>query len=328
MFDPTHPLYALIFPIDFPESCAVTSIRPPLVQPLPYCSPANGWSSWLNAENFKTTLKKIGDRYNKPILITESGIGESSLICGELPDCINRAKFLLEYIYVMGELIDEGYNIIGYLHWSDADNFEWSNGTNWRFGLNLVDFNDPKMPRIPSSGVPVYREIATNSKITRDTWAAYDQQLYSTDPRDLNTYDPLNPSNEWNVLGTTGYIRDSRWCSEASPEINGITASFVKLRVDSERIFRVDVDVDVSDHCDPAVNCKIKKITSKKDLEVTFNSALSADMGRKPGKYSIEIECLDVHGNEASRDFSLICSKNKKGILTCKQKKPKNRSFK
>ena len=68
------------------------------------------------------------------------------------------------------------------------------------------------------------------------------------------------------------------------------------------------------------VSCKIKKISSKKGLEVTFNSALSADLRAKPGKFIIKIECVDVHGNMTHKNFQMRCSEIDPGILNCKQK--------
>ena len=52
--------------------------------------------------------------------------------------------------------------VLGYLHWSLIDNFEWSHGTRGRFGLFTIDFADPALTRRPTSAVAVFQEAARN----------------------------------------------------------------------------------------------------------------------------------------------------------------------
>ena len=50
--------------------------------------------------------------------------------------------------------ISEGADVIGYLHWSLLDNFEWADGYRARFGLIEVDYatqQDRKSTRLNSS---------------------------------------------------------------------------------------------------------------------------------------------------------------------------------
>ena len=73
-----------------------------------------------------------------------------------------RADFLRAHLYAVDRARAEGIDVIGYLHWSLIDNFEWSHGTNGRFGLFKIDFNDPLLLRRPTAAVAVFQEAARN----------------------------------------------------------------------------------------------------------------------------------------------------------------------
>ena len=71
-------------------------------------------------------------KFKKPIMITENGT------C-ELDDSW-RIRFLDAHLKMVEKAIQEKINVIGYLHWSLLDNFEWAHGFGPRFGLIQVDF--------------------------------------------------------------------------------------------------------------------------------------------------------------------------------------------
>lgn len=70
---------------------------------------------------------------NKPILITENGIADKS--------DRYRAPFMIAHLQQIKQAIDNGANIIGYLHWSLMDNYEWHEGyrPESKFGLFSID---------------------------------------------------------------------------------------------------------------------------------------------------------------------------------------------
>jgi beta-glucosidase len=74
-----------------------------------------------------------------PILVTEHGFADAR-------DAV-RPRALVESLLHLGEAIGRGANVLGYLHWSLLDNFEWADGYTGRFGLYAVDFDDPERPR-------------------------------------------------------------------------------------------------------------------------------------------------------------------------------------
>ena len=70
--------------------------------------------------------------YRLPILITENGI------CTD--DDAQRERFILRHLAWVGRAVQDGLPMMGYLHWSLLDNFEWAQGFGPRFGLIEVDY--------------------------------------------------------------------------------------------------------------------------------------------------------------------------------------------
>jgi beta-glucosidase len=63
-------------------------------------------------------------------------------------------------------------NVLGYMHWSLLDNFEWSDGYDGRFGLYAVDFDDPERPRTRRASAEVFARIARANALTDEARAA------------------------------------------------------------------------------------------------------------------------------------------------------------
>jgi len=70
-------------------------------------------------------------RYDKPLIITENGIATRN-------DHL-RENYIREHLAELLRAIAGGAPVVGYLHWSLLDNFEWSCGYTKRFGLVEVD---------------------------------------------------------------------------------------------------------------------------------------------------------------------------------------------
>jgi beta-glucosidase/6-phospho-beta-glucosidase/beta-galactosidase len=60
-------------------------------------------------------------------MITENGIADAT--------DRKRGKYIFDHLRYTKKALDEGVNVIGYLHWSLIDNFEWARGFNMKFGL-------------------------------------------------------------------------------------------------------------------------------------------------------------------------------------------------
>ena len=69
----------------------------------------------------------------------------------------NRTDFLYRYLKELKHAIDERIPVLGYLHWSIMDNFEWAEGYDPRFGLIYVDY--PTQKRIVKDSAWEYKKI-------------------------------------------------------------------------------------------------------------------------------------------------------------------------
>ena len=100
-------------------------------------------------EGLLRLLRKVWRRYGLPIYITENGVADSH---GQL-----RLNYLRSHLYATSRAINEGIPVLGYFHWSLLDNFEWSEGYSYRFGLYSVDFKT--LARTPGPAVGEFRRL-------------------------------------------------------------------------------------------------------------------------------------------------------------------------
>jgi beta-glucosidase len=102
-------------------------------------------------------MRKAYKDYRVPIMVTENGTctHDESL----------RMRFIDDHLLEIKTCIDEGIPVLGYMHWSLLDNFEWSIGYLPRFGLVAVDpFNRNRT--LKESGRH-YAEICRNNALIR-----------------------------------------------------------------------------------------------------------------------------------------------------------------
>lgn len=86
----------------------------------------------------------------KPVLVTENGFatGDDAL----------RQRYLIEALGGLGELVESGVPVLGYVHWSLLDCYEWVAGNGIQFGLVAVDRESFK--RTPKPSARLYGAIA------------------------------------------------------------------------------------------------------------------------------------------------------------------------
>lgn len=98
------------------------------------------------------------ERYGKPIVITENGLGLSDWeqLDGQVHDP-QRIDFLQRYLLSLRRASEDGVPIEGYFQWSLMDNFEWNEGYRFRFGLVYVDYQTQR--RIPKDSARWYRDV-------------------------------------------------------------------------------------------------------------------------------------------------------------------------
>lgn len=79
-----------------------------------------------------------------PIYITENGTyyeGDEPVdpAAGRIEDN-DRIRYIGGFLEWLEKALDEGFDVRGYYLWSLMDNFEWSSGTNFKFGIMHTDF--------------------------------------------------------------------------------------------------------------------------------------------------------------------------------------------
>ncbi len=106
-----------------------------------------GWE--IYPKGIYLAAKKAFKISGKPIMITENGLADAK--------DEKREKFLKDHIYWLNRAFEQGIPVIGYLHWSLMDNFEWSMGKTPRFGLLEMDYE--KMTAKPRNSFWFYKKL-------------------------------------------------------------------------------------------------------------------------------------------------------------------------
>ena len=95
------------------------------------------------------SLRDAHSAYKLPVLISENGIADAQ--------DLQRPAFLRSHIAEIRAARRAAIPVIGYLHWSLTDNFEWALGFAPRFGLVEMDYATGA--RRPRTSFQVYKEI-------------------------------------------------------------------------------------------------------------------------------------------------------------------------
>ncbi len=89
---------------------------------------AVGWE--IYPRGLGITLAEFA-RFGLPLIITENGVATD--------DDRLRCSFLDDHLRQAAEAARDGIELLGYLHWTLMDNFEWHLGTGPKFGLAAID---------------------------------------------------------------------------------------------------------------------------------------------------------------------------------------------
>lgn len=101
-----------------------------------------GWE--MRPEDLRLVLKRLG-KWKKPILVTESGVADRK--------DEHRKWWIATSLASIHGAVQDGVDVIGYLHWSLFDNFEWAFGRWPRFGLVEIDYDNDLKRTVRPSGV-------------------------------------------------------------------------------------------------------------------------------------------------------------------------------
>jgi beta-glucosidase/6-phospho-beta-glucosidase/beta-galactosidase len=106
---------------------------------------ASKWWDWRALPKGLGFFVHNFSQYHLPILIAENGMAQRRPVDRAEPlhrrDKMARSVHLREHVRMVMKLKEKGYPLIGYMHWSLFDNYEWGSYTP-RFGLYSIDFNN------------------------------------------------------------------------------------------------------------------------------------------------------------------------------------------
>jgi len=127
-----------------------------------------GWR--IDPNGLYKEIRRVGDRYGKPMMITENGIATR--------DDAKRVWYMRNHIAAIGRAIRDGYDVRGYFAWSLVDNYEWHYGYEAKFGLGTMDPKTYDRILKPSAGkfTEIIRSKPTVGSVTtvqpQDSFAA------------------------------------------------------------------------------------------------------------------------------------------------------------
>lgn len=129
-----------------------------------------GWA--IDPTGFRISLNDYWDRYRKPLLIAENGLGALDEVTsdGHIHDQY-RIEYLRAHVEAMREAIKDGVNVFGYASWGPIDIVSCSQGEmSKRYGYVYVDRDD--------------RGNGTGKRIKKDSFFWY-QNVISSNGEDL-----------------------------------------------------------------------------------------------------------------------------------------------
>jgi beta-glucosidase len=111
-----------------------------------------GWK--IDANGLYQQIKLVGDRYGKPMMITENGVATKK--------DQKRIEYIQTHLAAIARAKAEGYDVRGYFHWSLADNYEWHYGYKATFGLSHMD--PQTRDRVLKPSAYYYRDVIREHK--------------------------------------------------------------------------------------------------------------------------------------------------------------------
>lgn len=103
----------------------------------------SGWGWSIDPTGLRIALNTLSDRYGKPLMVVENGLGAHDALEGGQVHDPYRIAYLREHIRAMEEAIDDGVNLIAYTPWGCIDLVSASTGEmSKRYGFIYVDRND------------------------------------------------------------------------------------------------------------------------------------------------------------------------------------------
>ena len=103
---------------------------------------ASKWWDWHMLPEGLAFFTRHLARFGLPLMIAENGMALRRSPDNRpfrRRDNLTRSNYIREHIRVVSRLVEQGEPLIGYLHWSFCDNYEWGSFAP-RFGLYSLDY--------------------------------------------------------------------------------------------------------------------------------------------------------------------------------------------
>ena len=124
-------------------------VDPPPGTPTTY----TGWEVYPEALGH--TVRLAASHTGVPVLVTENGMATD--------EDTERIDYTRRALEGLGQAIDDGVDVRGYLHWTLLDNFEWVSGFGPKFGL--IAFDHTTFERTIKPSARWLGEVARANKI-------------------------------------------------------------------------------------------------------------------------------------------------------------------
>ncbi|MEB3195856.1 MAG: family 1 glycosylhydrolase [Candidatus Sericytochromatia bacterium] len=122
---------------------------------LPFVFPRS--DTWeVYPEGLYNAIKRYHARYKLPVLVAENGLATYDL--APRKDRWTRGAYLVSHVQQVQRAAAEGIPVLGYVHWSITDNYEWGSFSP-RFGLFSVDCRNQNFRRVRTEGAYAYEEV-------------------------------------------------------------------------------------------------------------------------------------------------------------------------
>ena len=129
---------------------------------------ASQWGWQIDPSGLRYLLNQVYDRYQKPIMIVENGLGARDTLGedGKIHDSY-RIDYLRSHIETLGEAIADGVEVLGYMPWTAMDLIALSTGNiEKRYGFVYVDldnFGNGTGNRIPKDSYYWYKKVVASN---------------------------------------------------------------------------------------------------------------------------------------------------------------------
>lgn len=123
------------------------------------------WDTEIFPEGLYEGIRRVWKKYHLPIYITENGVGLYEDVSVEQVDDQQRISFMNDHINAVLNAKDEGCDVRGYYAWSPFDLYSWKNGTEKRYGLVAVDYEDG-LKRKPKKSYYWFKDVIESDAAT------------------------------------------------------------------------------------------------------------------------------------------------------------------